>query len=362
MRHASHAERARLCEEAANLIALLHEDNSKENRLALSNFLRRSPEHVRAFLSARSAILEFAKLEYIACLAARRRKCLSALCRGLLGMIKFRWTRVSAAFVIVAIAATLGYVLLQASWVTEPVRVFDKSGTYAVGHSSNMTLHQGGEAELRSFDEGRGEEITLVQGGATFFGEHTKTNPFRVVAYPVMIEMTGTKFDVLRPTQFSVEIDVTSGDVVLQSKCPKYRSLLKGLFRRERIPLLRDGLSLENGKSASVSGDPCDPHVEIKDTPAVPEKADSAEVLLQFRDTSVREAARMFNSHSATLIFVGDDVVGRQRIRGEFFSSRVESFVAALQKNYNDTAVRQKGTNGKDVIYLYSRAKVTLRP
>jgi ferric-dicitrate binding protein FerR (iron transport regulator) len=361
MRHASHAERTRLCNEAANLIALLHENNSKENRLALSDFLRRSPEHVRAFFSARSAILEFAKLEYVACLATRRRKWSLALCCGQLITLKFRWIRVSSAFVVVAIAATVGYMLSLASVFTEPIRVFDKSGTYTVGHSSNMTLHQGSEAELRSFDEGRGEEVTLVKGGATFFGEHTQTNPFRVAAYPVIIEMTGTRFNVLRPTQFSVEIDVTSGDVVLRSKCPKYRSFLRSLFRRERSPLPRDGLHLEKGNVARVSGDPCDPHVEIRDTPAVPEKADSAEVLLQFSDTLVREAVRMFNSHSATPTIVVDDVIGRQRVRGEFLSSRVESFVAALQKEYGATAVHQKGANGKDVIYLHSSATVTSR-
>jgi ferric-dicitrate binding protein FerR (iron transport regulator) len=361
MRHASHSEREKLCDEAASLIALLHEDSSIQNRLALASFLKRSPEHVRAFLAARSAILEISKSELIAHFAAQQRRLsLVAILSRVWGVLGFHWTRIFFAGVSVTIVvAVFCYVSSQLGYNVQAPRVFDKDGTYRIGNSSEMTLHRGSQAELRSFDSGRGQEVTLVKGAAIFSGEHSQANPLRVAAYPVVIEMTGTLFEVKHPTAFSTDIDVSSGDVVLRSHCPLYRSLFKRLLRRTMSPLLRGGLHLSKGQFASVSGDPCDPHVEFRSA-APAEEADTGEVLLEFRDTPVREAVQMFNSRSATQTIIVDDVVGRQRIRGEFLSSRVDSFVGALQKKYNAIAERKKGAGG-DLIYLRSREPVPLR-
>jgi len=364
MRHASHHERARLCDEAASLIALLHEDDSIEKRLLLYDFLRRSPEHVRAYLAALSAILEFARLEREAecgmLLATRRRRWSPVtLCCEIRNVLKFRWIRILAVISSIAVVATVGYVPALISGVRENVSVMDHSGTYPIGHSSSMTLHQDSEAQLRSFGRGHGEEITLVKGWATFTGEHSQTNPLRVVAYPIIVEMTGTTFDVRRRSNASVDIDVASGDVVLRSKCPWYRSLFGSLFLREKSPLPRSGLHLANGQSASVSGNSCQPHIEIKDAVTVAESA-SAGMLLQFRDTSVRDAVQIFNRYSATQIIIEDDALGSQKVRGQFLSSLIDSFVLALQKKYNATAIHRKGKDGHDVIYLRSEATGSL--
>lgn len=204
----SHVLNEQILEEAAEwFVELEDEDAGFTRRQAFDEWLRRSPEHVRAFLelvplwesgTTRSAPLEAATLiarmrggpSNVIPFAGETRKLLLPAKRS----VRWRALAVAAAVVAVAATGTLGWWFVRAAptYATEVA----EQRSIVLTDGSSVELNTRSRIRVRFTDRER--VVQLLEGQALFRVKKDPSRPFVVSSGDVRVRAVGTEFDVYR--------------------------------------------------------------------------------------------------------------------------------------------------------------------
>lgn len=241
-------------------------------------------------------------------------------------------------------AASLAVLL----WQQTPRPVVSRGGeaTAQISQPERRILPDGSVVELRhgatiAVDyAGALRRVRLQAGEAHFQVVENRDRAFVVVVGEVEVRAVGTAFSVERgPTQ--VEVVVTQGRVAVE----------KALEDASRSPLPAPALSPPSATLATLDAG----HRVTVDVGA--QSAQVSRVIsmsaaeltervawrlprLEFTDTSLVEAAALFNRNNRVQLRISDEDLARLRVSGVFRSDNIDGFVGLLETSFGVRATR----------------------
>lgn len=270
---------------------------------------------------------------------------LRAELRGLARRDRRRWLAAGAALATAACLAVIfglpgfrqpaGETATLATRVIEPERQILADG-------SIVELRPGAKFTA-AFTAGK-RVVILEKGEAHFSVTKDSQRPFVVESGPVRVCAVGTAFTVGLGTG-EVEVMVTEGSVRVDSTAlePQVRSEptrddplrmpgatvvpVVAAGQRVVVPL---GFAAVQPAVTSVSAD------------ELTERLSWRLPRLEFSETSIGEAIRMFNRHNRLQLYTTDESVAALRVTGMFRSDNVEGFVRALETSLDLRTERQE--------------------
>jgi transmembrane sensor len=337
-----------ILEEAAEwFVEMDREDVDRVTRQRFDEWLRRSPEHVRAFLEllpiweqgaqhrssshtdlesliaeASSAQSNIVPLNARSALPAHAERTV----RGKLRM----WASVAASVLFVTLIGTLG------AWL------YAERNTYStgIGEQRSVALADGSVVELntrsrvrvRYSDQTR--EIDLLEGQALFEVARDKDRPFVVHEGDARIRAVGTQFDVYRK-QAATVVTVVEGQV---SILPQLQRTGRGQERSRSGGTAhstgqvehaqRDGITLAAGEQATI-------------TPNTVESSGAANVAaaiawtqrrLIFSKATLAEVVHEFNRYNERPLHIEDPQIEEFLVSGTFSSTDPSSLLRFLRE------------------------------
>lgn len=353
-------------------------------RLELDRWLRKSPEHLSAYLEIAAIWNEGPSLD-------RRRKyepdrliadattqdcgnivALSALasrqdeyqarpiavdasrtttaCGGSLPAIARRWRPAAIAAGIAAVVIGTGVVIWSHAFP-------GTSYSTPVGEQRSIELADGSTIELNSLSSVRvhytqqERDVVLLEGQALFTVAKDAARPFIVTSDAVRVRAVGTEFDVYKQRYHHTVVTVVEGRVaVLAGTSPFPRPLLQAVAPRLQ-ELARSSASIrsptppalpfpkaETGPDGNIfvaAGE------QLTVTPKVLELAQHADVAsatawtqreLIFHSASLTEVADEFNRYNSRQLVIADPSLETFHISGVFSSSDLSSLVRFLRE------------------------------
>jgi transmembrane sensor len=226
---------------------------------------------------------------------------------------------------IAGMAATVVATALVGWWQFRPVTTTYRTD---LGGFSRVPLLDGSVVALNTDSEIRVRlsrtirEIVLVRGEANFDVAHDRRRPFDVHVESAVVRAVGTSFDVRRVDKNNVNVMVTEGRVTLGAA-----SAAQGGRTAERVPV-----TLAAGQAATSRAG----HLEVQDIGA----AEAARRLawqggaISFQGESLADAISEFNRYSRRRLELADPELGKLRVGGEFRTTDIDSFVAALHASF----------------------------
>ncbi len=218
--------------------------------------------------------------------------------------------RVAAAVVLLA-ALGAG----AAFYASEPA-----AKTYAteIGGRETITLRDGSQIELNTdsavrvaLSEGE-RKVWLDRGEAFFQVRHNDKRPFVVIASGHRIVDIGTKFTVRREAR-GLSVAVTEGKVKLESSDAHARPTM----------LVAGQVALADAKSVSIARKPVEElSTELKWRTG----------LIEFRYSTLGEAARQFNRYNRNKLIIADADAAKLTVVGTFATNDVDAFVRLAQR------------------------------
>jgi transmembrane sensor len=170
-------------------------------------------------------------------------------------------------------------------------------------------------------------EIVLVRGEASFDVAHDRRRPFDVHVESAVVQAVGTSFDVRRVDKNDVNVMVTEGRVTLDAA-----SAVLGGRSAEQVPI-----ALAAGQTAmSRAG-----HLEIRNINAaeVARRLAWQSGTISFQGESLADAISEFNRYNSRRLELDDPELGKLRVGGDFRTTDIDSFVAALHASFGLAAV-----------------------
>ena len=167
-----------------------------------------------------------------------------------------------------------------------------------------------------------------MRGEAIFDVAHDHRRPFDVYAGSAVVRAVGTSFDVRRVDKANVNVMVTEGRVMLDPA-----SATQGERTLGQVPVT---LAAGRARDVSHAG-----HVEVQYLSS----AEAARRLawrggaISFQGESLADAISEFNRYSRHRLELGDPELGNLRVGGEFRTTDIDSFVAALHASFGLAAV-----------------------
>ncbi|HEY4125993.1 MAG TPA: FecR domain-containing protein [Rhizomicrobium sp.] len=192
--------------------------------------------------------------------------------------------------------------------------------TYAteIGGRETITLRDGSQIELNTDSSVRvalsdnERKIWLDKGEAYFQVRHNVKRPFVVIAGGHRIVDIGTKFTVRREVR-GLSVAVTEGQVKLESSNAKLKPTL----------LTAGQVALADAKSISIAKKPVEElSTELKWRTG----------LIEFRYSTLAEAAQEFNRYNRTKLVIADTQTAKLSVVGTFGTNDVDAFVRLAQR------------------------------
>ena len=316
-------------------------------------WLRRSPEHVAAYLrvagvaeDVASAVKQFdvplEELDVEACKPGNvieladqdlRGRELASLPRP--NSVRRRPVVASAAALIAVIGVAMGLTLTSSSTGQEFATVRGEDRTWRL--ADNTMVHLNSDTEIRvAFDQN--SRLVEIDRGQVFF-EVAKDprRPFRVRAGNTILQDIGTSFDVFRKNTGTV-VTVVEGQVAIW----KTDQLAATLGASAPVRLQGQPLTdLHAGQQATISPNGT---VRAADAPSVRRATAWTKQEIIFEEEPVTDVVVEFNRYNAVQIRVDDPQVAKLAISGVFHTYDMESFVAFLNSLPGIEATREADT------------------
>ncbi|MHB8813387.1 MAG: FecR family protein [Steroidobacteraceae bacterium] len=317
-------------------------DVDGDNRRQFNSWLRKSPEHVRAYLEiseiwddaplvrsertgSREVLIDRAKESGdVLPLGPPRSSQKPGRTRAISGGARgWRYgPRPLAAAAIIALAVTGGLVAYQVY----------RAPTYAtgIGEQRIVTLSDGSRVELNSRTllrvrySARERDVNLIEGQALFRVAKNPQRPFIVRSGEIMIRAVGTQFDVDR-TQGGTTVTVVEGRVVVRRL--EANDLAPPPLAQSVQPLLK-AVVLDAGEEVTASGV----------APLLPAHANINAATAWTRGTLVFEGTRLsevvedFNRQNQRQLIIGDPSLGAMRISGVYSSTDAALLIHFLRE------------------------------
>jgi transmembrane sensor len=302
-----------------------------DGREAFIEWLRTSPEHVRAYLQVAAVWEDAIHLDHG---RKQDRDELIALARAEANVVALRLIALPlsaaqpAGYRRIAVAAAILIAALGGGlyWYQH-----QRAPTYAtdIGEQRSVRLTDGSTVELNArskvrveFTEGT-RSVELLEGQAIFRVAKDHVRPFVVESGATLIRAVGTAFDVDR-TQFGTTVTVLEGQVAIESPRP-----------RQDAP--RAGAGPTDVSAATLVGAGEQLKVSLAATPD-PEPADIAAVTawtrrqFVFQRASLTEVVEEFNRYNPRQMVVQDQALAATRISGVFSSTDPTSLLHFLRE------------------------------
>jgi transmembrane sensor len=327
-----------------------------EQRRAFALWVRRSPEHLEAFLRQQALSTE---LQGMPARSASDREALMARVRTANKIVWFprrarptpllksvgasrsrnlrtcwpRWA--AAALMVIAVLAGLwnsGHI-----WTS-------RSSVYstATGEQRNVQLADGSIMELNTQSSVRVDvtsatyEVYLLRGEALFDVRHNPARPFRVHAGRTLVEDVGTQFTVRRTEDLTmVAVSVVAGSVRV-SPDKSTDSIGKSSVRSPVVVTgteyqpLHEPVRIVAGEQARVVDDGL---LIERNTISIAQAVAWRQGRLSFSGATLAEIIAEFNRYNTRKIILYGDSLGKHRYSGVFSARDPESFVAYLRED-----------------------------
>jgi transmembrane sensor len=186
-------------------------------------------------------------------------------------------------------------------------------GHEVVSLPDGSTIDLNTNTELRVRVSSASRNVELVRGETMIHVRHDSQRPFAVSVGEIVIHEVGTKFDVRRRDDASMEVMIESGKLILFN-------------RRRQIA------TLSEGDVALVS--PQGVRVDRPGEEVIKRKLSWQHGILRFEGQSLHEVVAEFNRYNRKQMVIDDPRLAEIRLGGEFPPSDPESFVSALRHVY----------------------------
>lgn len=338
-----------ILEEASDwFVRMRNGNNAAESNIEFMEWLRRSPEHVRAYLDIAAVWMEARHVDVDSDLNIDERIAIAKADKNLADLIprverrtlgafeRQRWPLVAAALILAVGAAGVWWYLVRSTYSTE------------IGEQRSIALRDGSTIELNSqsrvriqFDEDR-RNIELLQGQALFHVAKDPVRPFIVRADKTAVRAVGTVFDVYRKSSGTI-VTVLEGVVSVSA-----RPETPHLGRTPKSPSQRTSETLEASPAESPpypkpkrlsemllqAGEQLvlNPEIPPRQMPVNPAAATAwtrRELVFEF--TPLAEAVAEFNRYNERQLIVEDKSLRGFKISGVFRSTDSGSLVRYLQ-------------------------------
>ena len=326
---------ASVLEEAASWVIELGEGElDVQQRVQLDRWLRRSPEHVQAFMEISAAWEESSRLraprdaELEALIARTASESNVVQLAGNVGNQAPTRRRGSPSIRRwLAIAASMILMVGALAWLTVP-----RPDLYStrIGEQRSITLADGSVVQLNSqsllrvrFSKDE-RLVELLQGQALFDVLKDASRPFVVESNGARVKAIGTQFDVKHRKQ-GIVVTVLEGRVSV-------------------IPSVRDPSATQ--PLYLIAGDRV-----ILDSNAAPrtERANVDDAVawthrrLVFEDTPLTEVVEEFNRHNVRRLVLADPSLEGLHVRGTFDANKPERLVVFLSQRFDLSVVETEG-------------------
>jgi transmembrane sensor len=310
-----------------------------QTRAAFSDWLLRSPEHMRAYLEIAAAWSELPddpqqRIDVSAFLQRARESndavvTLSREPRALQRSSNWRSRAVGA------LAASV--VLIAAGWMAAVWLALGPTYTTGIGERHRIRLADNSVVELSArssikvqFSSGA-RMVTLKEGQALFEVAKDKSRPFVVRSDTAAVRAVGTRFDVNRKSSGTV-VTVVEGRVAV---------VLDSAIGRNR------GLSAFDMDKKPVYLDPGEQSVVTAAQVSAPQRADVESVTgwihdrLTFSDTPLAEVAEVFNRYSTQQLAIVDTELRVLGINGIYSTTEPRTLIDFLRAQPNLEVIEQ---------------------
>ncbi|WP_129780924.1 FecR family protein [Peristeroidobacter soli] len=323
-------------------VSFRYDELSDDDRRRFDQWLRRSPEHIEAYLDIAGVWTELPGKEArglvdIEALVGYARQSTAevvplgaAVSRQLLERRRTtRWP---------ALAASMAAACLLVSsmvWIVSEARHTYRTG---IGEQRSITLEDGSTVDLNArsrikvayTEEQR--TVELVSGQALFQVAKNAARPFIVRSRDVQVRAVGTRFDVYRKDSGTV-VTVVEGKVAVTHAETDASGAATTLdvSRPSEVARATNGLLyLSAGEQISL--------VAQATVPQTPKRADVevatawTQKKLMFESTPLSEVAEEFNRYNRRALVIGDEQLGRLGISGVYSSTDPGSLLRFLRE------------------------------
>lgn len=311
-----------LVNEAADWFARL-ESGERDCQAAFLDWVRQSPVHVREFLAISQMSRRLTGID-----PHRRRNAHGLAAQGEINVVPLQsaatghglavrrsstrqWIGAAAASALIA----LGVLFFHWNGTQFYATDLGEQRVFKLSDGSLIHLNTRSRAQVR-YDE-HARTVALIEGEALFTVSQDAARPFRVNAGEAVIEAVGTQFNVyLHPTATTVA--VVEGRVRVSDATPA------------KAMLLSAGESAQIDRKGAV----------IKEAAAVDQAIAWRQRLLEFKETTLAEAAAEFNRYNALQIHVEGDSIRALQVTGFFNVDNPEGLLSFLDKDDSLDIVR----------------------
>jgi transmembrane sensor len=218
-----------------------------------------------------------------------------------------------------------------------------KSFETGVGGREKVELSDGSTVDLNTNTElnvrisGSRRDIMLARGEALFHVAHDSNRPFYVTAGGTVVRAVGTEFSVRIRDPEHVDVLVAEGRVAVGPPGTEANF--------ENPALLATAPKVSAGEAASVQRN----SVTLRRVPAkdIARKLAWTAGYLAFQGETLDDAVQEFNRYNQRQITIADPSIVHVQVGGNFRTTDVESFIAALRQSFGLQA--QIGDNSGDI-------------
>ncbi|MCG8440942.1 MAG: FecR domain-containing protein [Caulobacterales bacterium] len=322
--------------EASAWIAQLETgDLSREDRAALEEWVRRSPQHAAA-LKSYAAIWE--QLDSLAMLQAPLEAALSERRASRRAFARPRLARVLGGAVAAALIAALASVAILAA---QSYLVDRRNPAFAVatgfGQARSVTLPDGSIVDVNTSSEveiaysSEERRVRLLAGEALFTVEGDRRRPFVVYAGPQRIRAVGTRFAV-RLEKGEVAVSVAEGRVELETRAnPAPRDPAPAPVAVSRAT---PNAVLVEGQSAAASPDGVGP-IEVLGPHAISRRLSWRDGVLDFSGETLEYAVGEIVRYTPLSIEIADARLRDLEVGGVFQVGETDHLFAVLEDNFD---------------------------
>lgn len=229
----------------------------------------------------------------------------------------FRFKYIAASIAIVCIIAFSGYEIKRyfiPNFTQNFVSVDDKILNITLPDDSIIDLDKKSQMKINYYDTKR--VVELEDGNAMFFVSKNKEKPFLIKTKNTLIEVLGTKFEVVNFDNKTV-VNVLDGIVQV--------SYVPNMFKTQTLAKLEksQSLTIDNEKKSYTQN--------IVDTTEI---AIWKNDLIKFNKTSLKDASIMFERYSNNKMIFEDEKSANLKISGKFSTLHYDSFLKSLEMIY----------------------------